>query len=69
MLDRIVGVPGHQMDHDPLQVLSADTEFSLERDHRALQWLETMKLLKYLLAAVTADTLLHAKCSQVSLLS
>lgn len=42
------------------------TELSLENGHRALQWLETMKLLNYLLAAVSTAMLLHIKCPQVS---
>lgn len=47
---------------DRFKYLLLDTGFSLENDHRALQWLETMKPYNYLLAAVSAYTLLHIKC-------
>lgn len=51
---------------DRFKYCRLETEFSLENDHRALKCLETMKLLNYLLAAVSTDTLLHIKCPQLS---
>lgn len=51
---------------DRFKYLALGTEFSLENNHRALQWLETMEVYNYLVAAVNADTVLHIKCPQVS---